>query len=279
MSLAALHTTHARSMTVVVLEYLFYFFFLWFCRWTLSKTIFMFSFRRFSYSSSQEFWRVCMSHALGCLYITVSVCVCMRLSEEVCSVSVVCFDCICMFMISAKMFLCSWQKNLVYFFLSVQLNCLYYWFFCCRCNREMQCIQPTTPPTDRTRPFNTISNSNTKNRLSSSSFFLLASTNRRRRRHHQHNCTIQLFSRIFCSASSFSGINIIIFRCFWVFVNFFFFFSFLIARIKKETKLQRNNDDDDSGRNRKTIGFSLAYTLRFVCVWGYAEWVSHKITY
>lgn len=209
-----------------------------------------------------------MSHALGCLYITVSVCVYAFEWRSVQCVRCVFWLYMYVYDFSKNVPLFLAKKNLVYFFLSVQLNCLYYWFFCCRCNREMQCIQPTTPPTDRTRPFNTISNSNTKNRLSSSSFFLLASTNRRRRRHHQHNCTIQLFSRIFCSASSFSGINIIIFRCFWVFVNFFFFFSFLIARIKKETKLQRNNDDDDSGRNRKTIGFSLAYTLRFVCVCG-----------
>lgn len=224
MSLAALHTTHARSMTVVVLEYLFYFFFV-VSRWTLSKTIFMFSFRRFSYSSSQEFWRVCMSHALVWLYITVSVCVYAFEWRSVQCVRCVFWLYMYVYDFSKNVPLFLAKKNLVYFFLSVQLNCLYYWFFCCRCNREMQCIQPTTPPTDRTRPFSTISNSNTKNRLSSSSsFFLLASTNRRRRRHHQHNCTIQLFSRIFCSASSFSGINIIIFRCFWLFVNFFFLF-------------------------------------------------------
>lgn len=219
------YTQHTQDPWPLLFWNIFFIFFCVVSRWTLSKTIFMFSFRRFSYSSSQEFWRVCMSHALGCLYITVSVCVCVCVWVKKCAVCPLCvlIVYVCLWFQQKCSFVLG-KKNLVYFFLSVQLNCLYYWFFCCRCNREMQCIQPTTPPTDRTRPFNTISNSNTKNRLSSSSFFLLASTNRRRRRHHQHNCTIQLFSRIFCSASSFSGINIIIFRCFWLFVNFFFLF-------------------------------------------------------
>lgn len=68
------YTQHTQDPWPLLFWNIFFIFFV-VSRWTLSKTIFMFSFRRFSYSSSQEFWRVCMSHALGCLYITVSVCV------------------------------------------------------------------------------------------------------------------------------------------------------------------------------------------------------------
>lgn len=210
-------------MTVVVLEYLFYYFFV-VSRWTLKNNIYVFVSSFFLFFFTRILESMYVSRSWLSVYNSKCVCVCVWVKK--CAVCPLCvlIVYVCLWFQQKCSFVLG-KKNLVYFFLSVQLNCLYYWFFCCRCNREMQCIQPTTPPTDRTRPFNTISNSNTKNRLSSSSFFfLLASTNRRRRRHHQHNCTIQLFSRIFCSASSFSGINIIIFRCFWLFVNFFFLF-------------------------------------------------------